>query len=238
MNGIRVVLTDIEGTTSPIAFVRDVLFPLARHRMAGFVAGHGGEPEVAALLADARHEGGLAEDASEIEVVRLLRRWIDEDRKATPLKALQGMIWASAWASGEVVSPVYEDAVRGLQRWFADGKTLAVYSSGSIAAQQRYFRFSTAGDLTPLFSGWFDTTTGPKREVGSYEAIVQALDVPAQAIHFLSDVPEELDAAAAAGMHTTWLIRPEDLGDVGTIGQGSRHPVAATFDGVRLGGGA
>lgn len=228
---IKVILTDIEGTTSPIAFVKETLFPLARVRLPAFVAAHGGEPEVRTLLDEAAREGRLPDDASDEEIVALLQRWIDEDRKITPLKALQGRIWAGAWTSGEVVSPVYDDAATWLRRWHAAGYRLAVYSSGSVAAQKRFFGFSDHGDLTGLFSGWFDTTTGAKRDPASYVRIAGALGVTPDAVLFLSDVPEELDAAGEIGMCTAWLVRPDDVGEPP---EAPRHPVARTFDEVVL----
>jgi len=227
----QVVLTDIEGTTSPIAFVKQTLFPLAHRRLPGFVEAHGQEPEVRALLDEAARVGGLPKDATDAEIVVLLQRWIDEDRKITPLKALQGRIWAGAWESGEVRSPVYDDAVAWLSRWHAEGHRLAVYSSGSVGAQKRFFGHSDHGDLTGLFSAWFDTTTGGKKDPASYARIAEALGVPPSVVVFLSDVPDELDAAREVGMATTWLVRPQDVGEPPPD---PRHPVARTFDEVSL----
>lgn len=226
---VEVILTDIEGTTSPIAFVKQTLFPLAHRRLPDFIDAHGEEPEVRSLLEDAAREGGLPDEASDAQIVALLRRWIEEDRKITPLKALQGRIWAGAWASGEVQSPVYEDAVRSLRRWHEAGHRLAVYSSGSVGAQKRFFGYSDHGDLTGLFSAWFDTTTGGKKEPSSYARIAEALGVAPQDVLFLSDVPEELDAAREVGMQTTWLVRPEDVGEAPPD---AAHPVARTFDDI------
>ncbi|WP_136163626.1 acireductone synthase [Sphingomonas flavalba] len=188
---IRAILTDIEGTTSSIAFVADTLFPYARARIDNFIAAH--PAETAALLE------GI--DAA------TLKRWIDEDRKEPALKTLQGMIWAEGYRTGELVGHVYPDAAEALRRWHAAGLVLAVFSSGSVAAQKLIFGHSSAGDLTPLFSGWFDLATGPKREAGSYTKIAAALGFPPADILFLSDVAAETGAAAAAGLATRLIDR-------------------------------
>lgn len=225
----RVVLTDIEGTTSPIAFVKEVLYPLAHDRLPGFIRDEADDPAVRGWLRDAAREGGLPDDADDAAIVAVLRRWITEDRKATPLKALQGRIWARAWETGEVRSPIYPDAATALRRWHAAGYRLAVYSSGSVPAQQRFFGHSDHGDLAALFSAWFDTTTGPKRDPASYLRIAGALEVSPGAVCFLSDVVEELDAAASVGMRTAWVVRPADT----PAPDGpTRHPVVTTFDEV------
>ena len=212
------ILTDIEGTTTPIAFVKDALFPFARERIGAFVAARGTEPEVAAELDEVRR---LAPGEDPIET---LRRWIDEDRKATPLKTLQGMIWNEGYAAGKLRGEIYPDVAPALRAWHAAGLRLAVYSSGSVAAQKLIFGHSVAGDLTDLFSAFFDTRIGPKREPDSYDSIAIAMSVPAAELLFLSDVEAELDAAQSAGLCTCQLVRPED----GTVAS-EAHPVAATF---------
>ena len=202
---MKAILTDIEGTTSSIAFVADVLFPYARARLADYVAAH--PAETAAILQEvAAIEAG--------DPVATLIRWIDEDRKATPLKALQGMIWADGYTSGAFRGHVYPDAVAGLRRWHATGVRLYVFSSGSVAAQKQLFGFSEAGDLTPLFSGYFDTNTGAKREAESYAKIADAIgELPADVL-FLSDTPEEVAAAREAGMAALLIDRAGDGGDI------------------------
>ncbi len=203
---IRAVLTDIEGTTSSISFVKDVLFPYARERLPAFIATHADKPEVQHWLHETAKEAGLV-SASRHELVALLQRWIDEDRKAIPLKALQGLLWADGYRDGEYQAHVYADVAPKLREWKRRGLELYVYSSGSVTAQKLFFGFSAAGDLTPLFSGFFDTECGPKRDANSYRSIAIAIGQPADAILFLSDVVEELDAARAAGMQTTLLAR-------------------------------
>jgi enolase-phosphatase E1 len=207
MSDIRAVLTDIEGTTSSISFVKDVLFPYARLHLPAFVETHIDDPEVQHWLHEAAREAGIVE-ASRTEIIDLLIRWIDEDRKATPLKALQGMIWREGYASGAYVSHMYPEVAGRLRAWHAQGLSLYVYSSGSVPAQKLMFGYSDHGDLTPLFSGYFDTEVGHKRDAASYRRIAEAIGLPASQILFLSDIREELDAAREAGMRTTQLVRP------------------------------
>ena len=195
---VRAILTDIEGTTSSIDFVTRTLFPYARAALPAYVAAHA--EAVKPLLDEVR-------TAEPGDPVSTLQRWIDEDRKATPLKTLQGWIWAEGYAAGVFKGHVYPDAAEALRRWHRAGCRLFVYSSGSVEAQKLIFSHSDQGDLSPLFSGWFDTTTGPKREAASYARIVRAIGEPAGAILFLSDVQAELNAAEAAGMHTLLIDR-------------------------------
>lgn len=221
----RAIVTDIEGTTSSIAFVHDVLFPYARERLAAYVAGN--PAAVAPILAAVRVEAG-APDLDDAGCVALLLEWQDADRKLGPLKTLQGMIWRQGYAEGTLKGHVYPDAVAGLRRWHAAGIALYVYSSGSVAAQKLLFGHSEAGDLTPLFTGYFDTAIGGKREAASYAAIATAIGVPPAEILFLSDVEAELDAAQASGMAATLLARE------GAVA--SRYPVAARFDDIAIEG--
>lgn len=201
-----VILTDIEGTTSSVSFVHDVLFPYAAEHLEDWVQRHALEPRVVALLDNTLHLAARP-FASRRDAVSILLQWIAEDRKATPLKTLQGWIWAEGFASGAFESHMYVDAAEQLQAWHAAGTRLFVYSSGSIGAQRLYFRHTVAGDLLPLFEGHFDTSTGPKKEADSYRTIASAIGVPAASIVFLSDVTAELDAAEAAGMSTVHVVR-------------------------------
>lgn len=198
------ILTDIEGTTSSISFVRDVLFPYARARLPGFIRAHGHEPGVRRWLDAVAIEiaAGACDDAV---IAETLQGWIDQDRKHTALKALQGMIWQAGYREADFTAHIYPDAAQALRLWHAQGYPLHVYSSGSVPAQKLFFGHSDAGDLTPLFSGWYDTEVGGKREAGSYHAIAARIGQPAEEIVFLSDVVEELDAAREAGMQT-WLV--------------------------------
>jgi enolase-phosphatase E1 len=160
---------------------------------------------------------------SDADCIARLIDWMDQDAKIGPLKALQGMIWADGYRDGALKGHIYPDAVAGLRRWHAMGITLAVYSSGSVPAQKLLFGHSEAGDLTPLFSGWFDTGVGGKKDAASYRAIAAALDLPAGDILFLSDVPAELDAAREAGLAVTLLAR-DGLPD------NSLYPATDSFD--------
>jgi enolase-phosphatase E1 len=205
---LRTILTDIEGTTSSIAFVHQVLFPYARRALPGFVATHARDPEVRRWLDAVAVELGTACDVGVI--VETLLGWIDTDRKHTALKALQGMLWREGYARGDYLAHVYPDAAAALRRWHGQGHPLAVYSSGSIEAQQLLFGHSQAGDLSPLFSAWFDTTSGGKREAASYSRIADALGTHPGELLFLSDVVAELDAAREAGLATTLVDRLED----------------------------
>lgn len=203
---IKAILTDIEGTTSAVSFVFDVLFPFAVEHLPEFVRQQADEPQVAEQIAAVRELSGEA-DADVERVIEILLGWIAEDRKATPLKALQGMVWAEGYQAGLLKGHVYPDAVEALRRWKEEGYALYVYSSGSIQAQQLIFGCSVAGDLSPLFSGYFDTGSGPKREVQSYRNILAEIGVPAEQVLFLSDIVEELDAAQQAGLQTCGLAR-------------------------------
>lgn len=204
----RVILTDIEGTTSSISFVKNVLFPYARRALPAFVAEHAQQPEVRRWLdAVAMEIGGACQDTL---IVETLQGWIDQDRKHTALKALQGMIWDHGYRNGEFKAHFYPEVAAVLRGWHAEGKPLYVYSSGSVPAQKQFFGFSEAGDLTALVSGWFDTEIGGKREAQSYQRIVEAIGVPAEQVVFLSDIVEELDAAREAGLQTRLLDRLDD----------------------------
>ena len=224
------MLLDVEGTTSTIAFVHTVLFPYADAHLDAYVAAHRDEPEVADAMREAARLADLPADAGDAAVLAHLHAWIAEDRKATPLKTLQGLIWAEGYARTGLRGHVYPDAAAGLRRWRDAGLRLYVYSSGSIEAQRVLFAHSDQGDLSPLFSGNFDTTTGPKRESRSYAAIAAAIGEAPRAIVFLSDVDAELDAAREAGMQTIRLLRPADT----PSGATTTHPSAVSFDEIEV----
>jgi enolase-phosphatase E1 len=202
---IKAIVTDIEGTTSSLSFVKDVLFPYARAHMAEFVRDHADDPEVRQLLRDVDREAGRELDAG--QAVDQLIEWIDQDKKVTPLKALQGLIWEEGYWKGAFNGHIYEDVERNLKAWKARGVELYVYSSGSVHAQKLLFSHTGYGDLTPLFSGYFDTRIGGKREADSYRRIAKELRMTPESLLFLSDIKEELDAAKQAGFNTLWLVR-------------------------------
>ena len=214
------ILTDIEGTTTSIAFVKDRLFPFAAAALEDFLAAEGETPAVREILAAVRAA------APGQDPVAALRGWMAADAKVTPLKALQGLIWHQGYADGRLRGHLWPDVAPCLRAWAA-GLRLAVYSSGSVEAQRDLFGHSEAGDLLPLFAGFFDTAMGGKREAASYAAIAASLGLAPDAILFLSDVAEELDAAAAAGMQVCQLVRAAD----GTVASG-RHPAESDFPGV------
>ncbi|MFL6196332.1 MAG: acireductone synthase [Thermoanaerobaculia bacterium] len=206
---MRAVLTDIEGTTTSISFVYDVLFPYAEARLDSWLEEHGPGPEIERLRREYEEEvrtgAALPDFGNGAPYVRHLMRL---DRKSTGLKALQGLIWEEGYRSGELRGHVFPDVPPALKAWAAAGVRLRVFSSGSVRAQKLLFAYTEHGDLSGLFEGFHDTTTGPKREAASYQAIAAAYGLPAEAILFLSDVREELDAAAEAGMGTVLTVRP------------------------------
>lgn len=224
---IRAIVTDIEGTTSSLSFVKDVLFPYAGAHLADYVSAHADEPAVSKQLEAVAREVGR--ELGLDEAVGQLLRWIEEDKKLSPLKTLQGMIWEAGYVSGDFTGHLYEDAARNLRAWHEKGIRLYVYSSGSVQAQKLLFGFSDFGDLRPLFSGYFDTRIGHKRETSSYEIIASEVGVRAGDILFLSDIREELDAARSAGMQTRWLVR-----DAEAIDPCAPHPQVRNFDAINL----
>lgn len=224
---IRAIVTDIEGTTSDIRFVHQVLFPYARERLAAFVRSHCQDAEVAAPLAALRAE--IAEPGADNErLIATLYHFMDEDRKSTALKALQGIIWRTGYQNGDFQGHLYPEVAERLAAWQQQGVKLYVYSSGSVEAQKLLFGYSEAGDLQPLFSGYFDTHVGAKREIASYQNIAKAIALAPGELLFLSDIHQELDAAQAAGWHTCQLIR--DAAD-----PQSQHRQVNRFDHIDLG---
>ncbi|APS31243.1 acireductone synthase [Pectobacterium sp. CHL-2024] len=223
---IKAIVTDIEGTTSDIRFVHSVLFPYARERLADTVRQHGSDPEIAQALNALRQELGQP-DADSETLITALNQFMDEDRKSTALKQLQGIIWRTGYRNGDFQGHLYPEVAEQLAAWQQQGLRLYVYSSGSVEAQQLLFGYSNAGDLRPLFSDYFDTRVGAKRETGSYRTIAQAIGLPAEQLLFLSDIRQELDAAQEAGWHTCQLIR-DDADSV------SRHRQVARFDQIDL----
>ncbi len=222
---IGAVVLDIEGTTSSLEFVHDHLLPFARRHIRAYVREHA--PEVAGILDQVRRIEGKP-DLDTDGVIEVLLGWMDQDRKIGPLKALQGMIWQQGFDSGELSAHFYDDAVRALRQWHQRGVPLYIYSSGSIAAQKLLFSHTAFGDLTPLLSGYFDTTIGPKLEAGSYRTIAQSIGQPPAAILFLSDHPLEIQAAHSAGLQAILVTREPAPG-----ANGNGHSIG-TFDELRI----
>ena len=230
---IKAILTDIEGTTSSISFVRDVLFPYAAVHLPMFVRANAKDPAVAEQLQAVAKEANV--DAGDYPaIIDALQRWIAEDKKITPLKALQGMLWEHGYRHRDYRAHVYPDAFEQLKKWHAAEIPLYVYSSGSIQAQKLFFGYSEFGDMLSLFSGFFDTTSGLKQDVESYRRIVAAMDFPAEEVLFLSDIVGELDAAKQAGLETAWLVRPADVVASAELIAASHHPVVRSFSDIQL----
>jgi len=209
---IRAVVTDIEGTTSSLAFVKDVLFPYAREHIADYLRAHADEAPVAEQIRAVREIAAdqLHGDNTLDAVIAVLQQWIDEDRKLTPLKALQGLIWEQGYRDGDYCGHIYPDAAERLKEWHDQGISLYIYSSGSVYAQKLLFGHTAYGDLTPLFSGYFDTRTGAKSDAQSYRNIAAEIALAPETIVFLSDIVAELDAANNAGMQTWHLVRDDN----------------------------
>ena len=204
------ILTDIEGTTTSVSFVYDVLFPYFRENIQK-VRTMLHLPEVQAIFQETirlTHETENIIITTEEEVIETLMRWSNEDKKITPLKDLQGILWKEAYETSTIKGHVYEDVAPALKTWKDAGIQLGVFSSGSIVAQKLIFGYSVAGDLTPYFSAYFDTTTGGKREMETYLKISKELNLQPSDILFLSDIVEELEAAQQAGLYTMQLTRP------------------------------
>ena len=223
---IKAVLTDIEGTTSSISFVHDVLFPYARERLPAYVRTHLDDPQLKSILQAVDEE--TARSLSSDEAIARLIQWIDEDRKITPLKTLQGLIWENGYRRGDFFGDVYADTVAAFREWHARGIPIYIYSSGSVYAQKLLFAHTAHGDLTALLSGYFDTHVGTKTDARSYTAISDELQLNAPDILFCSDIAAELDAARGAGMQTCCFVRE------GSAPRGIGHPVVTTFEAVDL----
>lgn len=214
----KLLLLDIEGTTTPVDFVTKVLFPYARRHVESFLSAHWDEPDVRAGvhgleaerardLAHGLKPLALESADSPASVVPYVHWLMDQDRKSTSLKSLQGKIWEAGYRSGELHGEVYDDVPRAFERWRSQGKAIAIFSSGSVLAQKLLFSTTPAGDLTEFIRAYFDTSTGAKREADSYRRIAVALGVEPNEVLFISDVGTELDAARSAGMQTALAVR-------------------------------
>ncbi len=202
---MKTLLFDIEGTTTDIAFVHRVLFPYSFERMEEFVRHHSRHPAIEEVRQVLWQERRV--QASLSDVIAALKLWIRTDRKLGALKVLQGEIWLKGYQQGDFQGHVYPDVPLAFARWKQQGHQLAIYSSGSVAAQQQLFAHSVAGDLTGYLSAYFDTTVGGKREITSYQNILRQLAQPPQNVVFFSDIVEELNAARGAGLSTMHVFR-------------------------------
>jgi len=208
---MRAVLLDIEGTTTPIAFVHEVLFSYARTHVKDFLAANRDSEDMKADVALLREEH--AEDVSAgrhpPSLVEDYVEWlIDLDRKSTGLKSLQGKIWRQGYLEGSLKSQVFADVAPAMKRWHAAGLSINIFSSGSVLAQQLLFAHTEAGDLTKYIDNYFDTNVGKKADAESYRRIAAALSLPANEVVFISDVVSELEAASEAGMKPLLSLRP------------------------------
>ena len=229
--GVRHVVVDIEGTTSASAFVFDILFPYATERFPAWLSEHAGEADTDRIAREVAREAGLVDPTSD-EVVAVLRQWVAEDRKVTPLKELQGLIWEEGFARGELVSDFFPDALVALRAWHDAGLPISIYSSGSVLAQRNWYAHSPAGDLTSWIAGYYDTANaGPKREERSYRAIAEAIGADPATLLFCSDVVAELDGAADAGWQVVRVRRPGEPHAVAD----STYPEVAEMTDIHLG---
>lgn len=223
------VLLDVEGTTSSIAFVHEVMFPFARRELPHFLAAQWGSAELAQALQALAHDAGyedlspwLSESSPEAAQARILAHvmsLMDRDAKTTGLKQLQGLVWRGGFQSGRLRAHVYPDVEPALKRWRQDGLEIRIYSSGSVEAQQLFFGHTESGNLLPYLEGHYDTRIGGKRDAASYRRIAHDIQLPPDRVIFVSDVVEELVAARQAGMQAALSMRP---------GNG---PLATPFDG-------
>jgi enolase-phosphatase E1 len=238
---VQAVLLDIEGTTTPVEFVSQVLFPYARERLKGLLDQFGSSEEIRADIEVLQREYAASlgqqpapppwiADTPECQrdsVLAYLYWLMDRDAKSTALKSLQGKIWEQGYRSGQLRSQVYSDVPPAFARWRQANKAIYIYSSGSILAQKLLFANTVTGDLTPYIRGYFDTTSGPKKDAASYRRIAAEMELPASEILFVSDVTTELDASRLSGMQTALCARPDAL-----LPSSSAHPVIRSFDEV------
>jgi len=222
----RGILLDVEGTTSAVAYVYEVMFPFARTHLGKYLDGQWNSDSLLPVQEQVASDASLPEAANnratfEAEIVRLM----DSDIKATGLKQLQGLIWQAGFESGELIAHVFDDVPLALKDWQENGVDLRVYSSGSIHAQKLFFRHTEAGNLLPFFTGHYDTTIGGKRDAASYAAIAADWNLAASDILFLSDVVPELEAARQAGMQTALCLRPGNA----EVPPGHNHAAIRTF---------
>ncbi|QGU04727.1 acireductone synthase [Corynebacterium comes] len=225
-----VIVLDIEGTTSSTWFVHDTLYPYSRERFGTWLREHGDNPDVARARTQIIEEGGLGAHVNVDTLVEQLEEWLDNDEKRTPLKTLQGLIWADGFHRGDLTSHFFPDSIPAIRRWHEEGIDLKIFSSGSVNAQTSWFGNSPEGDLLPMFSGHFDTeNAGPKKLSSSYAAIRDVIGVPADGLLFFSDLVEELDGARTDGWGTVGVSREGDQYHDRGVGD---HPRISSFDQV------
>lgn len=231
---IAAIVTDIEGTTSSTGFVHDVLYPYALKHIGKFVREQTEERDVARIIIRLSKSTGIAPHKLD-DIIKLLQQWIREDSKNTDLNALECMVWEKAYKQGLFQAHVYPDVPEVLRRWQQEDRNIYAYSSASVKSQQLFFRFAECGDMRLLFSGYFDTKIGPKNEVKSFINLADAIALPPEAIIFISDVKDDLDAAVYAGFRTIWMLRSDERAlDPVKLAKKSEHSVLTSFDQIKL----
>ncbi len=228
----QAIVMDVEGTTSSIRFVKDILFVYAEQFLPEFIRENKDERDVARQLRSMSDKTGIAQRDTEGLIAQLLE-WMREDKKVTELKMLQGMVWERGYKQGEYQAHIYPDVPARLAEWLDKGINLYVYSSGSEKAQRLFFRYTTVGDLRLHFAGHFDTTLGPKQDSESYVKLAESVALPPEEMVFISDVEAELDAAAEAGMKTYYIVRKEES-DLDPAKVRSPHTVVGSFADIHI----
>jgi enolase-phosphatase E1 len=208
---LQAIITDIEGTLAPIQFVKETLFPYSNEKLAAYLQQHH-DKDACKVIIEAIRKGIKNPTADLATIIAQCQTWIAADQKITPLKQLQGLIWEQGYQEGAFKAPIYADAYEWLNVWFQARIPLYSYSSGSCFAQELLYRYSNFGDILPMFNGLFDTTLGPKKEKRSYQDIADQLNLPVEALLFLSDDADEIAAATAAGLKTCQILRPDYAG--------------------------
>ncbi|MCS6957900.1 MAG: acireductone synthase [Aquificaceae bacterium] len=217
---IKAILTDIEGTTSSLDYVKSVMFPYSKEKLEDFLRLHWEEETVQKVIKGLEEK--LKREVDLKVAVQTLGEWIEKDLKEPLLKEIQGHIWEEGFLKGELRGHLYEDAYVCLKNWKERGYKIYVYSSGSVKAQRLFFGHTEYGDITNLFDGFFDTSVGGKKEKDSYKKIAQLVGLPPKSFLFLSDVEEELDASRSAGMNTVLVSR-------NGFPIASKHPTVKNF---------
>lgn len=230
---VKAILTDIEGTTSSISFVHDVLFPYAYNKMGDFLSQNWHDITVQNAVQSVATLENLT-DYTPSQITSILQDWIRCDRKLTPLKNLQGIIWETGYKNGDFCSHVYEDAYEKLTFWHQQNIPIYIYSSGSIHAQKLFFSHTSYGDLLNLFSGFFDTNIGNKKESQSYVNISQSINYSPEEIIFLSDVEAEVNSANNIGFKTVLVLRDNQQFEQYQQNQNSPHQIVKSFDDILI----
>ncbi len=204
----KVILLDIEGTIAPISFVKEVMFPYSKNKLETFLKENKDKEEIKKIIEEIKKIEGR--DLTLEEIIETLKRWIDEDKKITPLKDLQGYIWKEGFEKGELKAPIYDDAIEKIKEWKNKGYKIYIYSSGSVQAQKLFFSNTNYGNILNMFNGHFDTKIGNKKDKSSYIKIAKEIGVKPEEIIFLSDDEKEIESSIKAGMRGIKVSREGD----------------------------